>query len=140
MSGEDYADDDYRMDEGDVMPAAWWRVPDRIPLRVRYRHSRIPGLPMVAFADEFHPSLSVYGPRYLDLSGLTQFNARRPEPTPQRRAFDTLLVAFPDTFHTVIGRDGPGAVWLALRLTRLSDRIADTLLDINRTHGGTRAA
>jgi hypothetical protein len=120
--------DDYTTEEGDVMPAAWWPVADHIPLTVRYRDSHIPGLPHLAFADEFTASLTVHGPRYLDLSHFTRWNARQPVASPQRRAFHTLTTAFPDVFTTVIGAHGPDAVWLALRLTRLSDPVADALL------------
>ena len=123
-------DDDHTPDEGDVMPAAWWRVAEAIPLTVRYRASRIPGLPPLAFGDEFYGcSLSVHGPCYLDLSQFTRYNARG-HTTPRRRAFDALIAAFPDVFSTVIGIHGPDAVWLALRLTRLTDPIGDALLDV----------
>jgi len=124
-------DDDHSPDDGDVMPAAWWRVAEAIPLTVRYRASSVPGLPLLAFGDEFYGrSLSVHGPRYLDLSQFTRHNARHADTTPRRRAFDALTAAFPDVFSTVIGTHGPDAVWLALRLTQLTDPIADALLDM----------
>ncbi len=92
-------DDDHTPDEGDVMPAAWWRVAEAIPLTVRYRASRIPGLPPLAFGDEFYGcSLSVHGPCYLDLSQFTRYNARG-HTTPRQRAFDALTAAFPEVQH-----------------------------------------
>ena len=71
--------------------------------------------------------LSVAGPRYLDRRHVTGWNATRHWESAQRRAaFDALQAAHPATFTTVIGADGPTAVWLALRLTRLTDPITDT--------------
>jgi hypothetical protein len=101
-------DDDYTAgEEGDVMPAAWWRIADHIPLAVRYRASRTPGLPLLAFADEFYgQSLSVHGSLYLDLSHFTRWNARENGTTPRRHTFDALTAAFPDVFSTVIGVGG----------------------------------
>jgi len=96
-------DDDYTLDEGDRMPDAWWRVADVVPLNVRYRSGQVPGLPPLAFGTEFHGrSLSVYGPRYLDL---WEFTCWKPHvnATPQRRAFDALTDAYPDRFSTVVG-------------------------------------
>lgn len=126
-------DDDYTLDEGDDMPAAWWRLAGRIPLTVRQLSSHIPGLPLLAYGPQFSGGvLSVFGPRYLDLSHFTYWDAYRPAATsPERAAFDALHAAHPDTFSTVIGRTGPGAVWLALRLTRLTDPITDTLLRVH---------
>lgn len=74
----------------------------------------------------------MYGPRYLDLSHFTHWDAYRPADThAYRSTFDALQQAHPDTFSTVIGRDGPGLIWLALRLTKLTDPIADTLLRLH---------
>ena len=123
-------DDDWTLDEGDIMPQAWWRLDGRIPLTVRCGpRGAIPGLPLLAFGREFSGGvLSVAGPRYLDLHHVTRWNATRHwENTPRRAAFDALREAHPDTFSTVVGPDGPTAVWLALRLTRLTDEITDTL-------------
>ncbi|MFG2043945.1 hypothetical protein [Dactylosporangium sp. NPDC048998] len=136
-------DDDWTLDEGDPMPAVWWRLDGRIPLTVRSGpRSNIPGLPLLAYGPEFSGGvLSVSGPIYLDLAHFTCWDAYRPwQTTPQRAAFDALQAAHPDTFSTVIGRDGPTAVWLTLRLTRLTDPITDTLLAVHdrtcptRTH------
>lgn len=130
-------DDDYTLAEGDDMPAAWWRLGGRIPLTVRQHSSHIPGLPLLAYGPQFSGGvLSVVGARYLDLSHFTSWDAYRSTETtsPRRTAFDALQHAHPDTFSTVIGRTGPAAVWLALRLTRLTDPIADTLLHV---HGQT---
>jgi hypothetical protein len=126
-------DDDYTLAEGDDMPAAWWRLAGRIPLTVRERSSLIPDLPLLAYGPQFSAGvLSVFGPRYLDLSHFTCWDAYRPgNADAHRSAFDALLHAHPDTFSTVIGRDGPDAVWLALRLTRLTDPITDTLLRVH---------
>lgn len=134
-------DDDYTLDEGIETPQAWWRLGGRIPLTVREHTGRIPGLPLFAYGPEFSGTvLSVYGPRYLDLAHFTTWNAYRPDqPSPYRAAFAALQTAHPDTFSTVIGhqllhmvrRDGPNTVWLALRLTRLTDPIADTLVRVH---------
>jgi hypothetical protein len=126
-------DDDYTLDEGVEMPAAWWRIAGRIPLTVRLRTSHIPGLPLLAYGPQFSGGvLSFYGPHYLDLSHFTHWDAYRPQDTSlQRRAFDALHAAHPDMFSTVIGRTGPDAVWLALRLTRLNETIADTILRVH---------
>lgn len=134
-------DDDSTLDEGTEMPAAWWRLDGRIPLTVRERRSRIPGLPLLAYGPEFSGTvLTSYGPRYLDLGHFTTWNAYRPDETnAHREAFDALQAAHPDTFSTVIGhqllhmvrRDGPNTVWLALRLTRLTDPITDTLAQVH---------
>jgi hypothetical protein len=110
------------------MPAAWWRLADTMPLTVRHRGSSIPGLQELAFADQFTDSLSVYGPRYVDLRSLTRFDARTSRPGHGRGVHTALAAALPGTFTTVIGRHGPDAVWLALRIDRLTDQIADTLL------------
>jgi hypothetical protein len=126
-------DDDYCLDEGVDMPAVWWRLAGRIPLTVRLHSSDIPGLPLLAFGPQFSGGvLSFYGPRYLDLSHFTHWDAYRPQDTtPERRAFDALHEAHPDMFSTVIGRTGPDTVWLALRLTRLNETIADTLVRVH---------
>jgi hypothetical protein len=122
-------DDDYTLNEGDHMPDSWWRLADVVPLNVRHRTSQVPGLPLLAFSAEFYGrSLSVYGPRYLDLSEFTRWEPHE-NATPQRRAFDALTDAFPDRFSTVVDGLGGRAVWLALRLTRLTEPIADALLD-----------
>lgn len=127
-------DDDYTLDEGrDWMPAGWWRLDGRIPLTVRQQRSDIPDLPLVAFGPQFSGGvLSVFGARYLDLGHFTRWDATRSrQTTPERTAFDDLREAHPDTFTTVIGGDGPNAVWLALRLTRLTDPVTDTLLAVH---------
>jgi hypothetical protein len=122
-------DDDYDPAEGDRMPSVWWRVADHIPLTVRYRTSHIPTLAPLVFSSEFYgTSLSVHGPLYLDLKHFTRFNPTRVDRSAHRHAFHTLTTAFPDTFTTVLG--GREAVWLALRLTRLTEPIADALLDV----------
>jgi hypothetical protein len=127
-------DDDWTLDEGVDMPAAWWRLEGRIPLTVRCgASSEIPDLPLLAWAAEFSDGvLSVVGPRYLSLYHFTRWDATRHwETTERRAAFDALREAHPDTFSTVIGPDGPTAVWLNLRLTRLTEAIVDTLLTVH---------
>ena len=130
MSG---IDGDWTLAEGETMPDAWWRLDGRIPLTVRPHRSEIAGLPLLAFGSQFSGGvLSVHGPRYLDLGHLTRWDATRSwEITDQREAFDALREAHPDTFTIVISCDGPAAVWLALRLTRLTDPVTDTLLAVH---------
>lgn len=110
------------------IPTAFWRLPDTLPLTVRHRDSTIPRLPDLAFAVEFDRSLSVYGSRYISLSMMTRFDARTGQPSPRRTAYEALTAAYPGTFTTVIGRNGPEAVWLALLIQRLTDQVADAIL------------
>jgi hypothetical protein len=124
-------DDDYTLDEGDIMPAAYWRLSEHLTVMVRYRSSRITTAPLLAFADEFVRASPVYGARYLSLYRYTCHNAYLSEWSTARSAFTSLVAAHPDTFTTVIGAGGPELVWLALRLTRLTDPVADTLAAIS---------
>jgi hypothetical protein len=126
-------DDDYTLDEGDEMPDVYWRVSSLLPLVIRTSSSRIATAPLVAFANEFYRLTDVFGARYLDLWDYTWHNAYLAEHSPNRVRFDTLVTAHPDTFSTVIGGNGPRAVWLALRLTRLTDAVADTILGVCTT-------
>jgi hypothetical protein len=125
-------DDDYTLDEGVSMPDAYWRLPGGITVVVRVRAARIPTAALLAHAGEFLPASDIFGPRYLDLWALTHHDAYQAELTLQRLAFDTLIDAHPGTFTTVIGQCGPGCLWLALRLTRLTGQIADTLIAAHR--------
>lgn len=126
-------DDDWTVDEGETLPALWWRLEGRIPLTVRTRTGgHIPGYPLLAFGPEFYDELSVYGPRYLDLSHFTRWDAYRGQQgTVQRAAYEALQATHPDTFSTVVDGTGPERVWLALRLTRLTDQIVDTLIAVH---------
>lgn len=121
-------DDDWTLDEGTIMPQPWWRLPDHIRLVVRYATSDLPGHPPTAYSTEFYGSLSVYGPHYVDLSAITAHDSASPlrHADPRRANFIQLITQFPDTFTTVINASSR-TVWLALRLTRLSDHIADAL-------------
>jgi len=122
-------DDDYTLAEGQDMPATWHRLAQWVPLTVRHRTSRIPGLPLLAYGSEFSRGvLSVFGPRYLDLFHFTCWDAYRSTGAhDHREAFEALQRAHPDTFSTVIGCSGPGQIWLALRLTRLTAEIVDSI-------------
>ena len=128
-------DDDYVPGEGDVMPPLWWCVVDHFDLAKRFRSSQIPGHPLIAFADEFTSTLSTAGPLYVDLRRYTAWDTTSPENTIQRQIFQTLTDTFPGMFSIVVGAGGPD-VWLALRLTRLTDGIATALLE---QHGRHRA-
>lgn len=130
-------DDDWRPGEGDTMPTVWWRLADVVPLVVRHRSSRIPGLALVAFSDESHRP-GVTGPLYLNLSRWTTCDPYHPQATAAAlRTLNALRAAYPDTFSTVISTGPARAVWLALRLTRLRDPIADTLLALATTPTGS---
>jgi hypothetical protein len=116
---------------GDAMPAAWWRLPADLTVLVRHRTGDLPHLSRLAFADEFAPSRAVDGHAYVDLSPLTRWLLYLPASVRYRRrraCYVDLATAFPEAFHTVISVHRPRAVWLALRLSRLDDPIADTLL------------
>lgn len=126
-------DDDYELGEGDDMPDAFWHLSDLITVQIRIRTSRIPTAPLLAFANEFYRVTDVLGARYLSLWRYTDHNAYLPHPTPGGEVFDRLVAAHPDTFTTVIGGAGPSAVWLALRLTCLSDPVAETLRQVCTT-------
>ena len=123
-------------------PAAYQRLwqATGIDITVRVTAARVPTLPRLAFGQEFQRLSDIYGQRYLQLWDLTGHDAYRGEPTPQRRAFEQLSTAFPDTFTTVIGRDGPHHVWLALPLAGLTDEIADAIIAAQARPGTTRAA
>ena len=97
-------------------------------ITVRVTAARVPTLPRLAFGQEFQRLSDIFGQRYLQLWDLTGHDAYRSEPTPQRRAFEQLSTAFPDTFTTVIGRDGPHHVWLALPLAALTGEVADAII------------
>ena len=123
-------DDDWTLDEGSILPQPWWRLPDHTRLTVRYAAtSDLPGHPPTAYSSEFYGSLSVYGPRYVDLSAITAHDTASPlrHADPRRANFIQLITQFPGTFTTVINSSSSRTVWLALRLTRLSDPIADAL-------------
>lgn len=121
-------DDDYIPGEGDVMPTVWWRVADHFDLTKRMRSSEIPGHPLIAFADEFTPTLRMAGPLYVNLLPYTAWDTTSPQNGIQRQIFETLTGRFPGMFSIVVGAGGPD-VWLALRLTRLTDGIATALLE-----------
>jgi hypothetical protein len=125
-------DDDWTLDEGDRMPAAYWPVSDFVTVVIRIRTSRIPTAPLLALANEFQRASNIYGPLYLSLHRYTCFDAYDPHRSPARDAYDTVVAAHPDTFTTVIGANGPCDVWLTLRLTRLTDAVADTILTLRR--------
>ena len=122
-------DDGTLMGDGDP-PAAYYRLFDAtgVHITVRVTGARIPTLPRLAFATEFQRLSDIYGQRYLQLWDLTGHDAYRPEPTPQRHAFEQLILAHPDTFTTVIGRRGARDVWLALPLAALTDELADAII------------
>lgn len=126
-------DDDYLPGEGDVMPTIWWRLGDHFGLVKRLRSSAIPGHPLIAFANEFTSTLGVAGPLYIDLRPYTAWDTTSPENPVERQIFQALANTFPGMFSTVVGAGGPD-VWLALRLTRLTDRIATALLDQHRRY------
>jgi len=119
-------DDDYLPGEGDVMPATWWRLPETFGLIKRVRSSRIPGHPLIAFVDEFTTTLSAAGPLYVSLYRYTVWDSTSSKDTVKRQIFESLTNTHPGMFSTVVG--GPD-VWLALRLTRLTDRIVTALLE-----------
>jgi hypothetical protein len=121
-------DDDYIPGEGDVMPAVWWRLPDQFGLMKRFRSSQIPGHPLIAFADEFTSTLSTAGPLYIDLHRYTAWDTTSSGSFIEREIFQALNDTFPGMFSIVVGIGGQH-VWLALRLTRLTDRIATELLN-----------
>ncbi len=103
------------------------------PHRTRHRREH-PDLPQLAFGTEFQRLSDIYGQRYLELWDLTGHDAYQPQPTPQRLAFEQLAAAHPQAFTTVVGRQGPRHVWLALPLSRLSDEIADAIIAAHRSH------
>lgn len=112
------------------MPAAWWRFDGALPLRVRYSCRAVSGHPLLVFSDEFYDDLHVIGTRYVDLYDLTWCDTDPHRPSPGRAAFDALTTEFPNVFSTVIGA-AHNRVWLALRLIRLTDDIADRLLSLH---------
>lgn len=130
-------DDDWTLDEGDHMPAAYWPIRELVTVVIRVHTSRIPTAPLLAVATEFQRASSIYGPRYLSLYRPTCFDAYDPHPSPARDAYDTIVAAHPNTFTTVIGANGPRGVWLALRLTRLTDAVAETILALPRHTAAT---
>ena len=115
------------------MPDAWWQLPATVRLVVRYRHAQLGDeYRRLAFAQEFHASLSVYGARYLDLTELTRIDAYQPETDPPRWWGHRMLTSrHPGLFTTVIGRSGPQSMWLALPLSELTGPIADTLRQVH---------
>lgn len=119
-------DDDYVPGEGDIMPRPWFRLPDQFGLMKRIRSSRIPGHPMIAFADEFTATLRTAAPLYIDLRPYTAWDTTSSGSSIEREIFQSLTDTFPGMFSIVVGGQH---VWLALRLTRLTDRIATELLD-----------
>jgi hypothetical protein len=125
-------DDGWTLDEGDHMPAAYWPICELVTVVIRVHSSRIPTAPLLAVATEFQRASNSYGPRYLSLYRSTCFDAYDPHPSPARDAHDTVGAAHPNTFTTVIGASGPRDVWLALRLTRLTDALAATILALPR--------
>ncbi|PZG13450.1 hypothetical protein C1I95_23645 [Micromonospora craterilacus] len=131
-------DDDWAPGEGDVMPMLWWALPDQFALVTRARCSAIPGHPLIAFADEF-TSTPVAGPLYVDLRTYTACDTTSTDTTIERRIFQALTDAFPDTFSVVVGRGGQ-TMWLALRLTRLTVPIAAALLEQHGQHRADRHA
>jgi hypothetical protein len=118
------------------MPDAWWQLPATVKLAVRYhRHAQLGDeYRRPAFGEQFHPALSVYGTRYLDLADLARIDAYQPETNPARRwGHRPLTCRHPATmFATVIGHAGPRSVWLALPLQRLTGPTADTLREVHR--------
>jgi hypothetical protein len=116
------------------MPDAWWQLPATVTLVVRYRHPQLGDeYRRLAFATEFHPALSVYGARYLNLTELTRIDAYQPSSDPTRWHNHRMLTSrHPGLFTTVIGRSGPQSVWLALPLSQLTGPIADTLRQAHR--------
>lgn len=131
-------DDDYVPGEGDIMPALWWRLPDHVRLRRRWRSSQIPGHPLIAFAYEFTSTLRAAGPLYVDLYRYTAWNTTSSTSPIERQTFQALTDTFPGMFSTVVGANAT-EVWLTLRLTRLTDRITTALLeqhDRYRAHHG----
>ncbi|WP_428962239.1 hypothetical protein [Micromonospora fluostatini] len=125
-------DDDYLPGEGDIMPAVWWRVADHVGLVIRWRGGEIPGHPLIAFADEFTSTLTIDGPLYVNLRHWTAWDTTSPHHPRTRHTFQALTDTFPGMFSTVIATGGGREVWLVLRLTRLTDRIATALLDHHR--------
>jgi hypothetical protein len=117
-------DDEYWPDEQQHLPLPWRRMPDDIRLLVRIRCGEDPDL---AFHTDFHASLSVYGPLYIDLAHLTLYDTYRPGDRPLRTTHLALIGQFPRLFTTV-HHTSPGAVYLALRLHRLTDPVADAIL------------
>ncbi|GAB3861799.1 hypothetical protein ACFPIJ_56520 [Dactylosporangium cerinum] len=127
-------DDPAPADDGEHLPDCYWRLDGRFFLTARYGPiCAIPELPLLAFGGEFSDGdLSVSGARYVDLGHITCWDATRSwERHAQRDAYDALQAAYPDTFSIVVSGDGPAAVWLVLRLTRLTDPITDTLINIH---------
>ncbi|WP_431895520.1 hypothetical protein [Micromonospora haikouensis] len=121
-------DDDYVPGEGDVMPALWWRLPHDVGLAKRWRSSEVPGHPLIAFADEFTSTLRTAGPLYIDLHGYTAWDTTSSTDSVERQFFEALTGAFPGMFSVVVDAGSP-TVWLALRLTRLTNPIATAIID-----------
>jgi len=117
-------DDEFWPDEHDHLPTAWWRMPDDIRLQVRVRVSDHPD---VAFATDFDNSLSVYGPLYVNLAHLTLWNTHHRGQRPQPAAHQHLTRLLPGVF-TMVHAIHPGTVYLALRLHRLTDQVAEAVL------------
>ncbi|MEU6022596.1 hypothetical protein [Micromonospora sp. NPDC047134] len=126
-------DDDYVPGEGDVMPANWWRLPEQCGLTTRFRASRIPGHPLIAFAVEFTSTLPTAGPLYVDLYRYTAWDTTSSDNPIERQIFQTLTDTFPGMFSVVVGASGHD-VWLALRLTRLTDTITNALIEHHDHH------
>ncbi|MGC4856661.1 hypothetical protein ACLQ24_25640 [Micromonospora sp. DT4] len=62
----------------------------------------------------------------MNLYRCTVWDSTSSENTVQRQIFEVLANTYPGMFSTVVGAPD---VWLALRLTRLTDHIVTTLLE-----------
>ncbi len=121
--------DEYWPHEHQHLPAAWWRMPDDIRLRVRVDFSDLDGLMLSTDLDE---RLSVDGPLYLDLRHLTWWDTYQRGEHPTRAAYHTLTAGHPGLFSTVHHVHHPGTVFLALRMHRLTDPVAAAILTQRR--------
>lgn len=118
-------DDEYWPDGHGSMPAAWWPMPDDIRLQVRTRYSDLPDL---LLSGDLSDRLSVPGPLYVSLAHLTRWDTYQRVEQPTRTAYQALAGQFPGRFDTVHHTDRPGTVSLAMRLHRLTDRVAAAIL------------